>query len=355
MKNSIKDVADRCGLSIVTVSRVINNVPTVRKSNREKVLKAMKELNYSPSVAARSLALGKTRVIGLTISNLNDSFLDGVVKSVSKCLEENGYLLAVSIVPEERNNSVDTTHSDLFQEGRVDGVILLTPVNQEDELSKLQKKGIPFILLDNQKQQGNIPSVIVNNRRGGYEASRHLISLGHQKIAHISGPDLYLSSRDRRQGFLDALEEAGLQPFAIEKSEFSIRGGFEVTRKWIREGIYPSAIFAADDFIALGVINSLQDAGFKVPDDVSVIGYDDQEFATDLSPQLSTVKQPENQMGRISVELLLSIINGSNDESLIIKLDPRLVIRQTTACYKKDSLISVSPNLHGIREYTDNI
>jgi LacI family transcriptional regulator len=334
MKCSIEDVAKKSGLSVVTVSRVINNNSTVRKSNREKVLKAMEELNYSPSFAARTLALGKTKVIGLTISNLNDSFLDGVVKSVSKHLEEYGYLLALSVVPEDKNSTKNKS-SYLFQGDRVDGIILLTPVDEDVVLTELKKKKIPCVLLDNQNQQIDTPSVIVNNYKGGYEVTRFLIDLGHDKIAHITGPALYLSSRERKQGYLDALEEAGLHPFAIEISEFSIKGGYEVVQKWIREGIIPSAIFAADDFIALGVVNALRDTGLKVPEDVSVIGYDDQVFSSEVSPQLSTVKQPEAQLGRKGVELLLAAINGSLNGSTTVKLDPELVIRETTARYIK--------------------
>jgi DNA-binding LacI/PurR family transcriptional regulator len=332
MKISIEDVAKKAEVSVVTVSRVINNVETVRENNRKKVLKAMEELNYTPSAAARSLALGSTKVIGLTLSTFNDSFFDGIVKSVSKNLERYGYFLAISIVPDEKNSPI-RSRSFLYQSNRVDGLILLAPQNEEVDMVELKNKNIPYVFIDNQKKDGT-SSVIVNNFKGGYEATKLLIELGHTKIAHVGGPDRFLSSREREKGYIAALKDAGLEPFLHERSGFSIDGGYEVANKWINDGKIPTAIFAADDYMALGVMNAFMDKGMRVPEDISVVGYDDQHFTTQFRPKLTTIKQPTEELGKQGVDLLMKIINGESRSSTIM-LDPELVIRESTMAYKK--------------------
>jgi DNA-binding LacI/PurR family transcriptional regulator len=332
MKISIEDVAKKADVSVVTVSRVINNVETVRSNNRKKVLKAMEELNYTPSAAARSLALGTTKVIGLTLSTFNDSFFDGIVKSVSKNLESYGYLLVISFVPSEKNSPTGS-RSFLDQSNRVDGLILLAPQNEEAVVVELKKKNIPYVLIDNQKQHGD-SSVIVNNFKGGYEATKHLIELGHTKIAHVGGPDIFLSSREREKGYIAALKDAGLEPFLYKRSGFTIDGGYDVANKWIDAGKIPTAIFAADDYISLGVMNAFMDRGMRVPEDISVVGYDDQHFTNQFRPKLTTIKQPTEELGKQGVDLLMKIINGESKSSTIM-LDPELVIRESTMAYKK--------------------
>ncbi|WP_379132910.1 LacI family DNA-binding transcriptional regulator [Paenibacillus sp. sgz500958] len=329
MKVSIFDVAKKSGLSVVTVSRVLNRSDSVRPKNRDKVLQAMKELGYQPSAAARSLALGRTGIIGLTLMTLDDSFLDLVVKEINDRLTEHGYFLAISVYsPEE-----DALQSPLFQEDRVDGVFLLSPIHEETYVQELKKKNLPFVMLDNQLKHPSVPSVIVNNRKGGYDAARHLIDLGHRKIAHISGPDPFLSSREREHGFRIALEEAGLVPHAVQRGEFTIASGYAIAQQWLESGDLPTAIFAADDNIALGVINALQYSGVRVPQEVSIVGFDDQSVASELHPRLTTVRQPAEKIGRYGVDLLLKWINESAipDVSLPLQFEPELIIRESTA------------------------
>ncbi|WP_307584669.1 LacI family DNA-binding transcriptional regulator [Paenibacillus wynnii] len=329
MKVNIFDVAKRSGLSVVTVSRVLNHSTTVRANNRDKVLQAMKDLNYQPNAAARSLALGRTGIIGLTVTTLDDSFLDLVVKEVNDRLTEQGYFLAISVhSPDE-----EAIHNPLFQEDRVDGLILLSPLHEEVYVRELENKKIPFVMLDNQLENPSVPSVIVDNRKGGYDAARHLIDLGHQRIAHISGPDAFLSSRERELGFRSALEESGLEPFCIERGEFTVSSGYDIASKWLQSDNLPTAIFAADDHIALGVINALQNAGVRVPQDISVVGYDDQLIASQLHPKLTTIRQPAEKIGRHGVELLLNwILESSRPEAtLASQFEPELIIRQSTA------------------------
>lgn len=321
---NISDVAKKAGVSIVTVSRVINDVKTVREANRQKVLQAMKDLDYQPNTAARTLATGKTGVIGLTIGNLNDTFLEGVVKSVNTRLDFHDYFLALSVVP------IGAEESFLFQRDRVDGIILLNPMNEEKLIDKLRKQKIPFVLLDNQKEH-DTASIVVDNYNGGLDATNHLLELGHTKVAHLSGPAIYLSSRERKRGFVTALNSRGLEPYKLEECDFSVEDGFNAVTRWIEESSLPTAIFAADDFIALGALNAILNAGLRVPEDVSLIGYDDQLFSSQLHPRLSTVKQPAYEMGKQGVDLLIEKINHQEIKGKEIKLKSKLIVRESTA------------------------
>lgn len=327
MKVSIFDVAKRAGLSVVTVSRVLNRVPSVREKNREKVLQAMKELDYQPNAAARSLAMGKTGIIGLTLTTLNDSVFDAIVKEIGDRLAERGYFLALSIAGDDD----EPFHRSLFQEDRVDGVILLSPTREDEYVMELKRKKIPFVLLDNQLRGSPAPSVIVDNFRGGYEAARHLIDLGHTRIAHIAGPDVFLSSTERERGFRAALEKAGLEPFAIERGSFEISSGYAIARRWIEEERLPTAVFAADDHLALGVVDAMKGEGIRVPEELSIVGFDDQVMASQFRPGLTTVRQPAERIGSSGVDLLLKWIDGTSRRNVTVLLEPELIVRESTA------------------------
>ncbi|MCR8843835.1 LacI family transcriptional regulator [Paenibacillus sp. SC116] len=328
MKVSIFDVAKKAGLSVVTVSRVLNNAKTVREKNRQKVLQAMKELNYHPNAAARSLAKGKTGVIGVIVTTLQDSFLDTVVQHISSHLKQYSYYLAISVAnyPTEVGAG-----KELIQEDRVDGLLVLAAVHEEDYVNELRRRKIPFVLIDCQNIQPSFSSVLVDNFQGGYEATKHLIDLGHTSIAHIKGSDYFLSAIERERGFRYALSEAGLKPFAVEFGQFTITSGYDAVQKWLQEGSLPTAVFAADDFTAIGVINALTEKGYQVPRDMSVIGYDDQLMFAELRPHLTTMKQPAEQLARHAVDVLMRQINGTNKRNITVRFEPELLIRETTA------------------------
>ncbi|WP_409342303.1 LacI family DNA-binding transcriptional regulator [Paenibacillus sp. MBLB4367] len=330
MKVNIYDVAKKSGLSVVTVSRVLNDAPSVREKNRQRVMKAIEELDYRPNSAARSLARGKTGVIGLTLETLEDTVFDGVVRTVNESLEEHGYFLALSVHKED-DSQTGRQRNFLFQEDRVDGVMLLSPTNEDNDVLELRKKRIPFVLIDNQNADVKATTVNVDNYKGGYEATKHLIELGHTRIGHICGTALYRSAQERKRGFEAALADAGLMPYAMANTEFGLRNGFDAVKAWISEKRVPTALFAADDFIALGAIQALQDEGYRVPSDVSVIGYDDQSFAGGIHPRLTTIRQPIKQMGVQAVQLLLNMLNGTAKKNRSLLLEPELVVRESTS------------------------
>lgn len=315
---------------MVTVSRVINNAPTVRQSSRDKVMKAIEELNYQPSAAARSLAKGKTNVIGLIIPNLTDTFFMEVVAQVDNELEKRGYFLALSVI-DKYDSDRKSRCNFFFQQERVDGILVMTPQFEEEYVQELKGKNIPFVLLDNQNYPFVEPSIVVDNFKGGYEVARHLLELGHTDIGFIGGPRESLSSTQRWEGFTKALEEVGSKPSSVNWGEFDISNGYKTTKKWAEDECLPKAIFAADDYIAFGAIDALRQLGKRVPEDVSIVGYDDHPFCSQLHPFLTTVKQPAINIGTRGVETLFEIMNDGSKKNVVIKLDPEFISRESSA------------------------
>ncbi|ULO07379.1 LacI family DNA-binding transcriptional regulator [Paenibacillus sp. 19GGS1-52] len=327
MKVSIFDVAKRSGMSVVTVSRVLNGAPSVREKNRQKVLDAMKELDYRPNAAARSLASGKTGIIGLIVTTLQDSFFDAVVKELNEVLALHGYFLAISI---STGIGSDDNHY-LIQEDRVDGLILLSPMEEDNYIVELKRRGIPYVLIDNQKPENDTFSITIDNFKGGYAAASHLLEQGHTSIAHLCGQEMFRSTRERRSGFLQALQEKELIPFEIVHGEFDIGMGYSTCKRWLKQGTLPTAVFAGDDNIALGVINALMEEGIRVPEQVAVVGYDDHYIASQLHPHLTTLRQPADKIALAATTMLLSRISGKMKRGSSIRIDPELIIRESTS------------------------
>jgi DNA-binding LacI/PurR family transcriptional regulator len=327
MKVSIFDVAKKSGLSVVTVSRVLNGAESVRENNRQKVMEAIKELDYRPNAAARSLASGKTGIIGIIVTTLQDSFFDAVVKELNEVLAMHGYFSAISI---STGIESDDSHY-LIQEDRVDGLILLSPIEEDNYIVEMKRRGIPYVLIDNQKPENDTYSITIDNFKGGYMATRHLLALGHTSIAHLCGQEMFRSTRERRAGFLQALEEKDLTPFEIVHGEFEIEMGYDTCKRWLNEGQLPTAVFAGDDNIALGVINALMEAGIRVPEQVAVIGYDDHYIASQLHPYLTTIRQPSDKIGLAAADMLLRRISGKMKRGAGMRIDPEIIVRESTA------------------------
>lgn len=331
MSVNIYDVAKKAGVSVVTVSRVINNYPNVRRSSLEKVMHAIKELDYKPNAAARSLAKGKTGMIGLVIPTANDYFMSEVLSSIEKSLRKKGMFLVVSFAADE----IDFDNSNcirLFREDRVDGILILSPIKNDEYLLELKRKDFPFVLLDQHHSNLQVPSVTIDNFSGGYIATKALLEGGAKKIAHICGPDIYESSSERLRGYKKALEDfnAKVDDRFIISGDFSVDSGYRITKKWIIDGTLPDAIFAADDNTAFGVIDAARKYNIAIPDKLTLIGYDNHPFSSSLHPSLSTINQPTKELGEAGVDFLLNIIEGNIKRTSTIVLKPELILRETT-------------------------
>ncbi len=331
MPVNIYDIARKSGLSVVTVSRVLNNYPSVRESNRAKVLAAMKELDYTPNAAARTLARGKKGMIGLILPCFFDAFMSKVMSSVEEALRENGLFLAVASAS-DGSGFEEIGYAKHFLGDRVDGLLIMTPLIDNGFILELKKRNMPLVLLDQHQINLQVPTVTVDNFYGGYEATMSLIRSGAQRIAHISGSDIFESSRDRTRGYRKALEDSGMEirEELLVKGNFSVKCGYDVTKMWSDRGILPDAVFASDDNIAFGILDAAREAGIPVPQKLSIIGYDNHPFTAVFHPSISTVDQPAQKMAQSGVELLLDILGRKSRRISKIVLKPSIILRDTT-------------------------
>lgn len=331
MAVNIYDIAKKSGLSVVTVSRVLNNYPSVRESNRIKVAQAITELDYKPNAAARTLASGKAGMVALVIPNMQDHFMSGVMSSAEKSLRKNGLFMAVTSASDS-SDFLKSSCASLFMEGRVDGILILAPVRDGGAILELKKRNIPFVLLDQHQMNNQVPCVTVDNFYGGYQATMSLIKGGARKIAHISGAKIYESSSERTRGYLKALKDSGMKADdgMLVEGDFTVACGYNAAVGWIKCGILPDAVFAANDNTAYGILDAAREYGIAVPQKLAIIGYDDHPFDSMLHPQMSTVKQPSEKIGEYGVKLLLDIIKNKPRKTSRVILKPEIILRGTT-------------------------
>lgn len=332
MPVNIYDIAEKAGVSVVTVSRVLNDHPGVRKYNREKVLAAMEELDYKPNAAARTLAKGRTGMIGLVLPCFEDAFITQVLQSVEKQLAARNMFLVLASDSGRPELMMESGCMRLFREGRVDGILMMAPVSDNSYMMELKKRSIPFVLLDQHQMNLQACSVTVDNFSGGYEATMCLVRGGARNIGHIAGPDMYESSRERLSGFMKAVKDSDLKvdDRMVVKGDFTFKSGYEAVKDWVSKGCLPDAVFACDDNTAFGVIDAARELGISIPDRLSVIGYDDHPFTSLFHPGISTVKQPSEKMAKCGVDLLLDIIEGKIKRLTKVTLKPAIIERGTT-------------------------
>lgn len=333
MAATIRDVARAAGVGLGTVSRVLNNSPLVSTATRQRVLDVIAELQYTPSQIARSFALGKTRTVATIAPFFTRPSVIERLRGIEATLAGHGYNLVVfNIETAERR---DTCLRDVPKADRCDGVLIISLAPRADEVDALRATGLPVVLIDT--SAGNLPGVGIDDVAAGALATRLLIDLGHRRIGFLGDSDEYTatfnftSSRDRHQGFREALNAAGITPQpAYER--FGYHGRYEaraLARELLQLPEPPTAIFAASDTQALGILEAARDLGVAVPDRLSIVGFDDIDIAEYLG--LTTMHQPLFESGARGAELLLSLIAGVTPEPASEHLPVELVVRNSTA------------------------
>jgi DNA-binding LacI/PurR family transcriptional regulator len=332
MPINIEDVALKAGVCVTTVSRVLNNNGNVRESNRQKVLQAIAELDYNPNAAARTLAKGKSDTLGVILPTLKDPFWADLVGEIEKAAYDEGYLIVLALTQENQDKLNEKHWIRVFSEGRVDGILLIAPENETDDILELRNRDFPLVLLDNNANNLKVPSIIVDNIRGGYLATQHLIKLGHTKIGHIVGDLRYQSARDRLQGFRNALNQYGIPPIEpwIQQGDFVFKKAYEISLEWLSKPDRPTAIFAADDDMAAGIVEAARCLNISIPKELSIIGYDDSPYCARVIPRLSTLRQPTIAMAKEAVQFLLRFIENKPPRHKTVSISPELVIREST-------------------------
>ncbi|WP_111640617.1 LacI family DNA-binding transcriptional regulator [Marinimicrobium alkaliphilum] len=309
---TIDDVAKRAGVSIKTVSRVANKEPNVRPATREKVQKAMDELDYRPNLSARSLAGRKSYVIGLLFDNPSASYVLDVQTGVLSSCRARGYDLLIHPCSYE-DPEVTKEIADVIRQTRVDGLILTPPVSDVPEIIELlNEQKIPFVRIAPAVEKENSPYVETNDQQAAFDMTQRLIELGHTRIGFITGHPDHKAVAYRYDGFREAMAESGLSidPKLVVQGLNSFESGEEAARALLSRPRHPSAIFASNDDMAAGVIKVAHEMGIAIPGQLSVAGFDDSPVAHQIWPALTTVRQPIQEMARRATELLLQRVKG---------------------------------------------
>ncbi|RPI78315.1 MAG: LacI family transcriptional regulator [Chloroflexi bacterium] len=327
---TIREVAQKAGVSYATVSHVINNTRFVTPETRERVVNAMDTLNYRPNALAQSLRKGTTNTIGLILPDSANPYF----AEISRSIEAEAFKLGNSVIlcNTERDLKREQFYVDVLSKKQVDGIIFVSTGHQVDSLNLLLSQGIPVVLVDRSVSQVEMDAVLTDNQEGGYIATRHLIELGHRRIACIAGPSHISPSAERIIGYRKALEEIGV-PYdeaIVQQGDYHPNSGLQVTNHLLGLNPRPTAIFALNDLMALGAMRAAAEAGYNVPQDLAIIGFDDIEFACYTNPPLSTIAQPKQEIGIQAVNLLASRISDKSLPVRRIVLKPQLIVRGST-------------------------
>jgi DNA-binding LacI/PurR family transcriptional regulator len=327
---TLNDVAAHCGVSYQTVSRVVNNSPLVTEKTRTLVLKAIAELDYRPNLAARRLATRRSNVIGMVGTKMTFYGPAQVMVSVEETARRKGYNLMFVGVDRPDKTHLTRAINDLC-EHQVDGFVFGVRLGRNVDSVRKSCRGAPFVALDTGNAT-DIPTVVVDQQYGLRLATRHLLDLGHREIAHIAGPPGWSASRERRAGWAHTLTEAGLEPALCFDGDWTPESGYAAVIQLLDFGVRRfTAIVAANDHMALGALWALRRKGIQIPEDISVVGYDDLPESGFYAPPLTTVHHDFARQGERSVEMLLRMINREPLESTLELLRPQLVLRESTA------------------------
>ncbi|VXB55858.1 LacI family DNA-binding transcriptional regulator [Aeromicrobium sp. 9AM] len=321
------DVAKVAGVSHQTVSRVINGMPNIKDSTRERVEAAIKELGYRPNTAARALVTRKSSTIGIISTESGLYGPNSIHRTVEDAARQAGYFAGSVSLPTVTAQSLTDAIDHLLRQS-VEGIVMIAAQYEALEAISRQDPGVPLVIVEGDLSKAK-SAVGVDQHRGAYQATTHLIELGHTTIAHVRGPLEWTEAEARRQGWEDALRAAGLELGPLYLGDWTPRSGYIAGRQLASEG-RPSAVFVANDQMAIGLMHALHETGIAVPDDISVVGFDDTPETEFLNPPLTTVRQNFQEVGRRAIDVLHAAILGQN-EDLPRLIDPELIIRSSTS------------------------
>ena len=326
---TMSDVAARAGVSKTTVSHVINETRFVEEETRQRVLQAVAELGYRPSVVARSLTTNRTETIGVIVSDSSNHFFAEVLRGIEDVLRPKNYTLLVCNTAEILER--EAHYLDILMRQRVDGIIAAATSQRWDELTKVETQHIPVVFADRFFEGLDDPFVGVDNQKGAYLGTKCIIDCGHRQIGILAGFQRLSTMRERLAGFRQALEEhdISLPEEWVITSTLSIEGGREAMRQLLTLPERPTAVFLNNNLLTLGALLALKELGLRCPEDVGLVGFDDHPWAAVSAPPLTVVRQPAEQVGRAAAEMLLALINDEQVAGPRVILDCEVVVRQS--------------------------
>jgi LacI family transcriptional regulator len=332
---TIKDVACASGVSAATVSRVLSGYQFVRETTRLRVMKAVEDLGYVVNLQARSLAGGRSQVIGLLVPNLDNGYVGTIMQGIDRELARVNY--DVMLYTSHRHPGKESFYVDAIVNGLTEGLLLIAPLVPTTYLDALRARHFPHVLIDQADATENSSVVEATNWQGAYEATRYLSQLGHTRIAFVKGSLVVRSAIDRLHGYKAALADCDI-PFReklVIEGEYQQPTSYEATRNLLQSvDPPPTAILASNDLSAFGAMDAARECGFRVPDDISVIGFDDVPQASFVFPRLTTVRQPLEQMGQVAVKMLLEQIENDGHPPQRVALATQLVVRDSCGLYQ---------------------
>lgn len=322
------DVAIEAGVSTATVSRVANNYPNIRLATRERVEEAMDRLGYVPNLRARSLAGGKTNVLGLIVDDLESSYNNQVARGIDEAVATHGYDLLLSTMHMRQRT---TKHIESLLNGFAEGLIVLLSGGFGRYLGEVEARRFPVVLIDH-APVSNVPIVKADNDTGTRDAVKHLKSLGHRRVGFITGNLEVASGRERLESFGSEASALGLDADAelIVEGDFKVEGGASAARELLALDNPPTAVFASSDLEAFGVIRVARELGISIPGDLSLVGFDDIPESLNVTPPLTTVRQPMREMGLLAAEMLMTAVEEGQPQTSIVELPTQLIVRETT-------------------------
>ncbi len=331
--SSIKDIASEAGVSTATVSHVINKTRFVSDAVRARVLEAIRLHNYYPNEHARSLASGSSRIFGLVISDIANPFFPELVKSIETAAYEHGYDVVLSNTnydPERASHYVRR-----FIERKVAGVALMTSEMDKSLIDEMARCEVPVVFLDSGEMGLHMSNLCVRYDEGIKQAIQHLVELGHQNVAYISGLEHLRSAKRRLEAFTQTMREVlPTAKMRIYQGDFKIEGGRRAAAEMLC-GELPTAVIAANDLMAFGAISEFRRAGLNVPTDISVVGFDNIAFSSLIEPALTTVNLPLGELGRLAVKTLIEMLANPTQHGVEIEIPTELFIRNSTATARK--------------------
>lgn len=335
---TITDVAQRAGVSPVTVSRVINNASNVNPQTRARVLDAIRELGYVPNVAARGLRSKRMHSLALILPDITNNFWTTVARGVEDAAQARGY--AVLLCNTDENLSKQAGYLRLVASQRVDGVIIAPCDGDPDHVAPLRERAIPSVVIDRLVAGWKVDRVQGDSLSGAYALVRHLLGLGHVQIATISGPRGTSTADERVAGYRLALAEAGLpvDERLIRRGEFRISSGAQMTRAIFQEGLRPTAIFAANNALAMGVIEAAGELGLRIPHDLALVCFDDLTNSSRLFPFLTVAVQPAYEIGFKAAQLLLDRFDAPEKPPREVILPTRMIVRYSCGARLKENV-----------------
>jgi LacI family transcriptional regulator len=329
---TIREIADLAGVSIATVSRVLNGRADVADETRDAVRRVIQEHGYTANRHARGLSAGRTGLVGVLVPLVYPVYFSAILAGAAEALYEQEMRVVLS--PTQHEHAREVSLLDRLMHGATDGALIVLPEESSEELERALAAGYPFVVVDPlMPLDERIASVSAAHMSGADQAMHHLLSLGHRRIGAITGPPGWVATEERRRGYRAALASAGipLDPALEVEADFEISEGEEAAASLLDLRNPPTAIFAFNDNIAIGTMRAARERGLRIPDDLSIVGFDDVEHATIVTPKLTTVRQPLAEMGRTAVSLLMRLVERQRIETLRIELATRLVVRESTA------------------------